>query len=121
MVGNHALELPLSGELHVTELESGGVLRHLSALGPDVRLVVDFRVVQVLVVLLPGERHGRVTGAGCRAHEGHVGAFNGRLGFGLHRDLRLGEVVCKHTKKQQQGAQWDPGLQKNTQNMEIDS
>lgn len=64
------------------------------------RLVVDLAVVQDLVVLLPGESHGRIAGAGRRADEGHVGAPEGRLGLGLHGDLGLREVICGNDKGQ---------------------
>lgn len=77
MVGDDALIFALAVKLHVAQLEGGGVLRDLTALCPHVRLVVDLGVVQILVVLLPGKSHGRVAGAGCRAHEGHIGALDG--------------------------------------------
>lgn len=97
MVGDDALVLPLAVELDVVQLQRSGVLGHVSALRPHVRLVDDLRLVQVLVVLLPGEGHGRVAGAGRRADEGHVRALDGRLGLGLHCDLGLREVICERT------------------------
>lgn len=82
MVGDDTLVFPLAGELHVAELQGGRVLGHFrlascASLHSQVGLVVDLRVVQDLVVFLPGESHGRVAGAGRRADERHVGAFEG--------------------------------------------
>lgn len=107
VVGDDTLVLPLAGEVHRVQLQGGGVLRHLrvaagARLDAQVRLVVDLGLVQDLIVLLPGEGHGRIAGAGCRADEGHVGAPEGRLGLGLHGDLGLREVVCANDKGQSQ-------------------
>lgn len=97
VVGDDALVPALAGEVHGTQPQGGGVLRHLGVaaahLDARVCLVVDLAVVQDLVVLLPGEGHGRVAGAGRRADEGDVGAPEGRAGLRLHRDLRLREVI----------------------------
>lgn len=63
MVGYDALVLPLAGELNVTQLQRGRVLRYLSLtsrtfLDPEVGLVVDLCVIQNLVIFFPGEGHG---------------------------------------------------------------
>lgn len=100
MVGDDTLVLSLAGKLHIAELQGGRILRHLclatsTCLHSQMGLVVDLRVVQDFVVFLPGKRHGRVAGAGCRADECHVGALEGGLGLWLHCDLRLREVICE--------------------------
>lgn len=99
VVGDHTLVLPLTGEVHVTQLQRSCVLRHLrltscTSLHPQMGLIVDLCIIQDLVVFLPGKSHGRVAGARSRAHERHVGAFEGRLCLWLHCDLRLREVIC---------------------------
>lgn len=102
VVGDDALVFALAGRFHMAQLQCGGVLSNLAPiarLGPEMSLVVNLGVVQNLVVLLPREGHGRVAGAGGRAHEGHVGALDGRLRLGLHRDLRFGEIGCSQRVK----------------------
>lgn len=80
VVGDDALVFALAGRFHMAQLQCGRVLGNLApiaGLRSEMSLVVNLCVVQHLVVLLPGEGHGRVTGAGCRANEGYVGAFDG--------------------------------------------
>ncbi len=80
VVGDDALVFALTSELHVAQLQCGGVLRDLadlSHLRAQVSLVMDLGVGQDLVVLLPGEGHRGVAGAGRGADERHVGVFNG--------------------------------------------
>lgn len=100
MVGDDTLVLSLAGKLHIAKLQGGCILSQLSfapstCLHSQMGLVVDICVVEDFVVLLPSKRHGRITGAGCRADERHIGALEGRLGFWLHCDLRLREVICE--------------------------
>lgn len=80
VVGDDALVFALTGRFHMAQLQCGRVLRNLAPitrLCSEMGLVVNLCIVQHLVVLLPGEGHGRVTGAGCRAYKRHVGAFDG--------------------------------------------
>lgn len=80
VVGDDALVFALAGRFHMAQLQCGRVLSNLAPIArlrSKMNLVVNLCVVQYLVVLLPGEGHGRVTGAGCRAYKGHVGAFDG--------------------------------------------
>lgn len=98
VVGDDTLVFPLTGKLHTAKLQGGRILRHLrlasyASLNAQVGLVVDLRIVQDLIVFLPGEGHGRVAGAGRRTHERHIGALKSRLGLWLHSDLRFREVV----------------------------
>lgn len=79
VVGDDALVFALAGRFHMAQLQCGRVLSNLApiaCLRSKVSLVVNLCIVQHLIVLLPGKGHGRVTGAGCRAHKGHVGAFD---------------------------------------------
>lgn len=102
VVGDDALEFSLAGRFHMAQLQRGGVLGHLAPvarLRSEMSLVVNLCVVKHLVVLLPGEGHGRVAGAGGRAHKGHVGAFDSRLRLRLHCDLRFGEISCSQRKQ----------------------
>lgn len=80
MVGDDALVFALAGRFHMAQLQRGGVLGNLAPvarLRSKMSLVVNLCIVQNLVVLFPGKGHGRVAGAGRRAHKGHVGAFDG--------------------------------------------
>lgn len=98
MVGDDTLVFPFAGELHIAKLQGGCILGHLrlascASLHPQVGLVVDLCVVQDLVVFLPGKGHGRITGAGRRADECHIGALECRLGLRLDSDLRFWKVI----------------------------
>lgn len=94
VIGDDTLVFPFAGESHAAQPQDGGVLHHLPALGPEVRVVFHFGVLQQLVVLLPRERHRGVTAAGRRADKAQVGTFYGRLCFWLNRDLGFREIIC---------------------------
>lgn len=93
VVGDDALVAAFAGEVDAVQPQGGGVLGDVARQGAHVRLVAHLTLAQRLVVLLPGEGHGRVARAGRRAHERHVGPPQRRLRLRLHRDLRLREVV----------------------------
>lgn len=46
VIGDDTLVFPFAAELHIAEPEDGCVLHHLATLGPQVRVVFHFGIVQ---------------------------------------------------------------------------